>query len=234
MKVCALILARESSKSIESKNLVKLNDVPLLSYVIKPALECEFFDEIWVSTDSEAIIDLIERIHRSVHIFKRSKQMATDECSSLAAVQEFLNFKKDAEIICLLQATSPSLYPQYLREAFEKMKQFQYDSVFSVTRDHKLRWSNCGNGVMRAINFDVSRRPRRQDWDGELVESGHFYFATRELIMSRNLLQNEQNTGYVEMPIEMCIELDYQWQIPVLEIILKNHGYIKALQTRMK
>jgi N-acylneuraminate cytidylyltransferase len=44
-----------------------------------------------------------------------------------------------------------------------------------------------GGGV-EPLNFNPKRRPRRQDWKGELLENGMFYFATKNLI-SYGLLQ---------------------------------------------
>jgi len=45
----------------------------------------------------------------------------------------------------------------------------------------------AGGGVI-AANFDPKKRPRRQDWDGELVENGMFYFA-RSWLIDEGLLQ---------------------------------------------
>ena len=38
--------------------------------------------------------------------------------------------------------------------------------------------------VTTAQNLNPAKRPRRQDWDGELYENGSMYFATRELLMN--------------------------------------------------
>ena len=39
------------------------------------------------------------------------------------------------------------------------------------------------------LNFDPANRPRRQDWSGDLVENGMFYFARRELVLEHGILQ---------------------------------------------
>lgn len=44
----------------------------------------------------------------------------------------------------------------------------------------------------KAINFDPKKRPRRQDWQGELIETGMFYFARRELVELENAFQNDR------------------------------------------
>jgi N-acylneuraminate/3-deoxy-D-glycero-D-galacto-nononate cytidylyltransferase len=34
------------------------------------------------------------------------------------------------------------------------------------------------------LNLNPRKRPRRQDWNGELVENGMFYFSRRNLILN--------------------------------------------------
>ncbi|RWS25557.1 N-acylneuraminate cytidylyltransferase-like isoform X1 [Leptotrombidium deliense] len=256
MNVCALVLARGGSKSIHNKNLQKLNGIPLISYALIPAQNCictqrklnipqisfyAVFSQIWVSTDDDQIEQTVRNLHPNVNVFRRSRETSTDECSSLDSIKEFLSFKKasqyfittDVDIICLIQATSPCLHKKYLQQAYEMMVGNKRDSVFSVTRDHKLRWLPY-NHLMKAINFNPRSRPRRQDWSGELIESGHFYWATRKLIDDHNLLQNELNSDVVEIPPQMCLEIDDKWQIPLAELILKNHGYVLSDELKSK
>lgn len=45
---------------------------------------------------------------------------------------------------------------------------------------------------VKAINFDPKKRPRRQDWSGELIETGMFYFMRRNLIEIHGVLQNDR------------------------------------------
>ena len=47
---------------------------------------------------------------------------------------------------------------------------------------------NFSEGGIRATNFNPENRPRRQDWAGELVENGAFYFTTVDLLQ-RGLIQ---------------------------------------------
>ncbi|KAI5620696.1 N-acylneuraminate cytidylyltransferase A isoform X1 [Silurus asotus] len=71
----------------------------------------------------------------------------------------------------------------------KKMTKHGYDSVFSVVRRHHFRWKEKKKGeATEPLNLNPSRRPRRQDWNGELCENGSFYFATKDLI-NKGLLQ---------------------------------------------
>jgi len=46
----------------------------------------------------------------------------------------------EVDVVALIQCTSPFLKASFLAEAYSKMMDGGYDSVFSVTRDYKLRW----------------------------------------------------------------------------------------------
>lgn len=96
-------------------------------------------------------------------MFWRSSESATDTAPSLIAVQEFLAEKTgmflkyklgkgfantmnnlilcftDVEFVGLFQCTSPFLATSFIHSAFELLFQ-GYDSVFSVSRQYKLRW----------------------------------------------------------------------------------------------
>lgn len=62
-----------------------------------------------------------------------------------------------------------------------------------IFRSWKLRWQLVGNSNrLKAINFNPKQRPRRQDWNGELIETGMFYFVRRHLIEEHGILQNER------------------------------------------
>lgn len=57
---------------------------------------------------------------------------------------------------------------------------------------YNIKWPSVSSGNhTQALNFDPRRRPRRQDWEGELYENGMFYIAKAEVIM-RGLLQGER------------------------------------------
>ncbi|XP_054167350.1 N-acylneuraminate cytidylyltransferase A-like [Oppia nitens] len=196
-----LVLARGSSKSIPHKNIQLLDNKPLIGWVLEPMKNSAVFDDIWVSTDDKQIASIAQSYGVKVH--DRSQESATDSSSSLAAILEFIKTHRGADQICLVQCTSPFLREQYLKSAYHLMIDQKYDSVFSVYRSHCLRWSIGLN----ALNFDEHCRPRRQDWTGEYVESGHFYCFTTALVQNDGILQGGK-CGVIEIPKKFCLEID--------------------------
>ncbi|XP_034248349.1 N-acylneuraminate cytidylyltransferase [Thrips palmi] len=180
-----LILARCGSKGIRLKNLVTIENESLLRRTLVTLKKCGKFASIWVATDCNTIAH--EALLSGARVFRRSSLSATDTAPSIMAVEEFLMQRPEVNIVALFQCTSPFLALPFIHRAFELLSQ-GYDSVFSANRVYKLRWHLTSGGVAQAGNFDPARRPRRQDWSGELVENGMFYFVARHLV-EEGLLQ---------------------------------------------
>ena len=54
------------------------------------------------------------------------------------------------------------------------------DSVLSVVRQKRFNWNYDLNGYVNPTNYDIFNRPRRQEFDGYLVENGAFYITSRK------------------------------------------------------
>ncbi|KAI5727511.1 hypothetical protein M8J77_003216 [Diaphorina citri] len=204
LQITALILARGGSKGIPLKNMALVNNRTLISRTISVLREFSKFHSIWVSTDHESIAREARLSGARVH--SRSLESATDEASSLLAVKEFTYHHPEIPAIALFQCTSPFLTLFPIEQAYSMMTNLGYDSVFSVTRSYKLRWQYNLDFSVSPLNFDHAHRPRRQDWEGELVENGMFYFFRTRLLKS-HVLQGGQ-LGVVEIPQNRSLEID--------------------------
>lgn len=222
--IAALILARGGSKGIPLKNIKMLAGVPLIGWVLRAAVDSELFDSIWVSTDHDEIEKVAKAWGAKVH--RRSPEVSRDSSTSMDTIREFVRLNPEVDVICNIQATSPCLHPFHLKRALDKITVQGYDSIFSVVRRHQFRWKEVktGSGEMTVpYNLDPANRPRRQDWDGELVENGSFYFTTKELVH----LGNPQggSVAYFEMLPEYSVDIDVDIDWPVAEQRVLRYGY---------
>ncbi|XP_052399634.1 N-acylneuraminate cytidylyltransferase B-like [Carassius gibelio] len=220
----ALILARGGSKGIPLKNIKNLAGVPLIAWVLRAALDSEVFESVWVSTDH----DEIERVARvwGAKVHRRSPEVSKDSSSSLETIQEFIRVRPEVDIICHIQATSPCLHPHHIREALQMITEQGCDYVFSVVRRHQFRWEEVDkkdDKNPKSPNLDVARRPRRQDWRGELYENGSFYFSTRKAW--ENGLKQLEKMAYYEMLPEYSVDIDVDIDWPVAEQRVLRFGY---------
>ncbi|XP_044038855.1 N-acylneuraminate cytidylyltransferase A [Siniperca chuatsi] len=222
--VAALVLARGGSKGIPLKNIKMLAGTPLIGWVLRAAVDSEMFDSVWVSTDHDDIEKVAKSWGAKVH--RRSPEVSRDSSTSLETIQEFMRLNPEVDVMCNIQATSPCLHPFHVKEALEMITLQGFDSVFSVVRRHQFRWEEVKKGsaeFTKPLNLAPSKRPRRQDWDGELYENGSFYFTTRDLV-NEGLLQGGK-VAYYEMHPEYSVDIDVDIDWPVAEQRVLRYGY---------
>ena len=59
----------------------------------------------------------------------------------------------------------------------------------TAVRAHRFMWKvDPKTECAHATNYDPLKRPRRQDWDGELIENGAFYFTTKAVMDREQVL----------------------------------------------
>lgn len=240
----AFIPVRGGSKSIPLKNIKKLAGQPLVYWAIKAACGCEEIHKVYVATDSEDIRNAIYGFVDSSRddefaklcVIGRSKESATDEASTESAMLEFAA-KYDFDNIVLIQATSPLLEASDLTRGFREYSEDNVDSVLSVVRQKRFNWQADASGMAKAVNYDYFKRPRRQEFDGYLVENGAFYITSRKCLLKyKNRISG--NIKAVEMDEATYFEIDEPSDWLIIEKLLKQRikkqpfkGQIRMLLT---
>ena len=138
-------------------------------------------DRVWVSTDDDEIHMIAKKCGAKVH--RRAAATATNTASTESALVDFVKAHPDYDVLCLIQATSPLITPADFIKGFETMKRAKADSLVTAVRAHRFMWKvDPKTECAHATNYDPLKRPRRQDWDGELIENGAFYFTKKETL----------------------------------------------------
>jgi N-acylneuraminate cytidylyltransferase len=224
-KIVAFIPARGGSKSIPLKNIKIIAGRPLIHWTILAALSCEGIDEVYVATDSQEIKNVVSQLQHSridkLRCIGRSKQSATDEASTEIALVEFANEHVFKDII-LIQATSPLLAREDLDNALKHYNKNDYDSLLSVVKQKRFIWQqNQEQDVVFPLNYDFKHRPRRQEFDGYMVENGAFYITKRNaLLESQNRLSGK--IGCYEMEESSYYEIDEPMDWVIVESMLEK------------
>lgn len=213
MKLTAIIPLRKGSKGIPGKNKKKLLGRPLFSWVLGAAIASDL-DEVYVFTDDEEILAFLEKEYHwtpKVKGLLRSEASATDTASTEVALLEFAEkINYDFGALCLLQATSPLTTAATINEAIANLYRPNTDSVLTVVKTHRFTWN--ANGTPQ--NYNPFNRPRRQDFEGLLMENGAIYMVKKEaFLQTKNRLGNQ--IQLVEMPEDTLVEIDSltDWQI---------------------
>lgn len=201
----AFIPVRGGSKSIPLKNIKPISGKPLVYWTVKAACGCKYIDKVFIATDSDKIKETVEgfkegseaELFKKAEVIGRSAESASDTASTEFTMLEFAD-KVEFDNIVLVQATSPLLVSSDLDRGFEAFGEENVDSVLSVVRQKRFHWGNDENGFAHPTNYDVFHRPRRQEFDGYLVENGAFYISSKEdLLKSKNRVSG--NIKAVEM-----------------------------------
>jgi len=225
----AFIPVRGGSKSIPLKNIKPINGKPLVYWTIKAACCCEKLDVVYVCTDSDKISNTVEtfkveepEIFQKVKVIDRSAESATDTAPTEMVVMEFAH-KYDFDNLVLIQATSPLLAVDDLNRGLNVLSEPNVDSVLSVVRQKRFNWAVGADGFARPTNYDFTKRPRRQEFEGYYVENGAFYMLSRDNLMKfKNRLGG--NIKMIEMNEDTFFEIDEPSDWVVIEALMKKNG----------
>lgn len=220
----AFIPVRGGSKSIPLKNIKEIAGQPLVYWTIDAAVNCKYIDKVYVSTDTDEIKDIVLRYKKrnfgKLHCIDRSFETATDEATTESAMLEFAH-KYEFNNVILIQATSPLLNTDDLNKAIKKFKRNSFDSLLSVTEQKRFIWKINSGGTVLPQNYEIDKRPRRQEQQGYLVENGAFYITHKDLLINTKQRVSGK-IGYYRMSEETYFEIDEDSDWIIVEQLLKQ------------
>jgi CMP-N-acetylneuraminic acid synthetase len=211
MKTIAIIPARGGSKRLPNKNTLLLGGIPLIAHSILYAQKnSAIIDDIYVSTDDEAIKKIA--LQYGAQVIDRPKNLSGDfepTVSALKHVLETLDF--EVENVVLLQATNPLREEKLLAEAFEVYQKGNYDSLFTVSRNHQ-KLGKIESNTFVPFNYEIGQRS--QDLEPLFFENGLLYIAKaslilQEIIISENAFPFEVNSIFANVDIDTEEDLVY-------------------------
>jgi len=177
-------------------------------------------DKIVVSTDCDDIESVVNSLSfAKVEVHRRSLENAQDHSSTESVMLEYLNDASlDSEdIFVLVQATSPFTLPLHFKTALIKFHEEKLDSLLSVVKTKRFFWTEEG----APINYNFKSRPRRQDFNGCMMENGAFYVTkVASLLQYKNRLSGK--IGVYEMPEYTSIEIDEPEDWIIAEALMSN------------
>lgn len=209
----AFIPIRCGSKSIPLKNIKDFCGRPLVYWNLKALQNSTNVDKIFVATDCEEIKSVVSGFGFSkVSVYDRDQENANDIASTESVMLEFIE-KSDldnGDLFILVQATSPLTQTDDFDKAINQYRDEKADSLLTCTRTKKFFWNENGT----TLNYDFTKRPRRQDFDGILTENGAFYInSVVNIIKNKNRLSGK--ISIFEMKEFQSVDIDEEddWAI---------------------
>lgn len=221
MSNIAFIPVRGGSKSIPLKNIKILANKPLVYWTAKAANDAKCTDTVVIATDSLEIKNAVLSFNlKKVSVYDRDSANAQDTSSTESVMLEYIknaNLDRNDNIF-LIQATSPLLKSKFIDEMYEKLNKDGSDSILSCVIDKRFYWTPDG----KSINYDYRNRPRRQNFDGYLMENGACYINRVSNILKYNNRLSGKISVYV-MPEYTSVEIDEPDDFLFIEKIMEKH-----------
>jgi spore coat polysaccharide biosynthesis predicted glycosyltransferase SpsG/CMP-N-acetylneuraminic acid synthetase len=163
LRVLAIVPARGGTDHVPYLNIKRLGDRPLLAHTLEAARHSHAVDRLIVSTDDLAVAE-VARSHGAEVPFLRPRELAGDIPSLkpvvVHAVHEIEAAGDRADIVVVLQATTPFRDGAAIDAAIERLQEGSYDTVVSVTEDRTLNW-RARDGLLVPL-FDKEGRRDEQ------------------------------------------------------------------------
>ncbi|MFH6969568.1 cytidylyltransferase domain-containing protein [Flavobacterium sp. FlaQc-28] len=211
MKTIAIIPARGGSKRLYQKNIKLIGGIPLLVHSILYAqANSEIIDEIYVSTNDVETKEIA--LQFGAKVIDRPESLSGDLEPTVTALKHVLEtINVDVENVVLLQPTNPLRPENLLKDAFRTYERERYDSLFTVSGNHKKFGKIVDN---KFIPFNYKIGQRSQDLEPLFFENGLLYITKAKLIfediiISKDALPYEVNHTFANVDIDTQEDFDY-------------------------
>jgi len=225
-RVIALVPARGGSKSVPYKNLHPLGAKPLIAWPIDCARSTSEIDRIIVSTDDAKIATEAKRL--GAEVYERSAALASDTAIVADMIRDLWKRLRaegeKAEIMVLLEATSPFRSPELVRKCLERLVEDRLDSIatFNEADINPERTWKIEGGVPRPfIEGAVAWKPRQQLTPAfQLNGAVYAFYPDRLPAATPGLLFGAMGAQIV--PADAVIDIDTEQDFVIADAILKR------------
>ena len=215
----AFVPLRSGSKGLPGKNLNCFCGRPLAFWLIDQLLECNKIDQVVVAVNSDTFESTLKfQYSNKISIHRSSEKSARDEAMWEETLLEYLSadYFEDDDTIIMAQVTSPFTNVKDIKGALAKFLSFSKTySIVTGVRVHRFFWSAQKDGSCAvSVNYDYGNRPRRQDFDGPIVENGALCINTVKRLREQKSRLTFPVAIY-EMLEHTLIEIDTQddWKL---------------------
>ena len=229
-KILCVLQVRGGSKGVPKKNIRKVNGKPLMTWTIESAKKSNVFDSIWVSSDSDEILEVGRQAE--VNTIKRPEELSGDEVLSVDSLHWAVNeieglYGIEYDYVVELPVVCPLRNETHIKEAVEKLITTDADSVISVTQmtdKHPVRMKRITDDDL--IEDFCSEYPegdagRRQDLEPCYIRNGGIYSMKRDTLMNEKTRHGKVSRPYV-MEDKYSINIDSEIDLRIAEVMLND------------
>lgn len=200
MKILAIIPARAGSKGIPNKNIRILNGRPLIYYAIKNALDSKLITDVIVSTDSDQVRIIAQRMGATCKW--RDASLCGDAVTLDAVIYDAIPQNELWDYVVTMQPTSPTLNVETLDRAIQYSIEHDLDTCISAINAPHLSWKE--EGGKKVPNY--KERLNRQYLPANYLETGAFVVSKASVITPNTRIG--KNVDVFEVSENEALDID--------------------------
>ena len=246
--ISALLLGREGSSGFPGKNLLPVLGRPMMAYPLLAACAAENIDRVYVSTDSARIKE-VGQAH-GARVIDRPSYLASKEALGEDAFahgyqvirDELAGAGESLEMVVLLFCNAPTITAAALEEGIAALRATP-DADSAVTVSIYNMWSplrarriDAGGYLQPFVPFETFGDPAMLSCDRD--SQGDVYYADMGASIVRPACLERLHAGLLPqkwmgrkiLPIKQWggLDVDYPWQVPLVEYWLREHGFTET------
>jgi CMP-N-acetylneuraminic acid synthetase len=217
-KLVALVPMRHHSVRVPGKNYRPLAGKPLFHHILNTLLAVDAVDQIVVDTDSDLILEGLQKDFPTVKRLRRPEDLQAD---TIPMNDILLHDTAEVPAAYYLQThtTNPLLTPETVSRAIQTFFDHlpAYDSLFGVTRLQTRLWDQGG----KPVNHDPAVLLRTQDLPPIYEENSCVYIFSRESLVAHQNRLGEHPLMF-EIPANEAWDIDEELDFTVAETLYKQ------------
>jgi len=221
MNIC-LIPARSGSKRIKNKNILRLNNKPIIHWCIQIAKNSKIFDKIFVSSNSKKIISIAKKAG-AIAPFVRPKNISDDKSTDSDVLNHFLRYAKKNKIlinsICFMYPSCVLISPYHLKLSYKKflLKKKNLIPISSYSAPVQIAMKIVDKNLVKYVNSQTVNK-RTQDMKKYFHDSGQFYWYR----INNYKITKSLNYNYFYLERKLAVDLDTKEDLELLKILFKS------------
>jgi|TARA_B100001964_G_scaffold233061_1_gene289769 CMP-N-acetylneuraminic acid synthetase len=243
--ICALMIGRANSVTLPGKNIFPILGRKLCEYPLLAASKSKYIDRIFVSTDCP-VISKTSKDYKA-DVIKRPSELATNKALGEDAFRHgYFEIKKiiesenkKIELVVLLFANAPTITAKLIDEGIEILQKNKNldsavtTSIYNMWSPLRARKVDSQGTLQPFVPFETFGDPKELNCDRD--SQGNVYYADMSASVVRPYCLEKLEDGLLPQkwmgkkiaPIHSWggCDVDYEWQIPMVEFWLKKNGY---------